>query len=430
MSARFPQPGIQIGFGFAVSGIGGIFGLSRRADLDGLTGAVLDGTLGALLFPDDPQRDAPRVAAALPRLFPAAPGRVLFGPMLELNWAGGLVRGQAAVIVEMPNPPKFVFLGRLVLDLPTSDLALVHIEARFMAAFDLGVPELRIVASLGGSYIVGLELHGDLFLLVRGGPRSTFVLSAGGFHPAVQPPEGVPALQRIGMTLSIPIVELRYESYVAITTTSVQFGAKVELTAEIAGCGVHGWLGFDALFEWVPRFRFSVGITAGIEVEVFGETVAGVRLEGLLEGPSPWHIRAHGEVRGAVRQGAGHPRRDVRRRTGCGRPPSGRRQGAARRAGAAVVMGDAATRGGPRRRPAVESEPAVTSLPGACSIRTAPSPSARSCCRSASASSASAVTPSRRSAGSSPASACARVRNQRHRPRRCAISSRSGRSAR
>ena len=122
------------------------------------------------------------------------------------------------------------------------------------------------------------------------------MLSAGGFHPAVQPPEGVPALQRIGMTMSIPIVELRYESYVAITTTSVQFGAKVELTAEIAGCGVHGWLGFDALFEWVPRFRFSVGITAGVEVEVFGETVAGVRLEGLLEGPSPWHIRAHGEA--------------------------------------------------------------------------------------------------------------------------------------
>ena len=98
------------------------------------------------------------------------------------------------------------------------------------------------------------------------------------------------------MTLSIPIVELRYESYVAITTTSVQFGAKVELTAEIAGCGVHGWLGFDVLFEWVPRFRFSVSITAGVEVEVFGETVAGVRLEGLLEGPSPWHIRARGEA--------------------------------------------------------------------------------------------------------------------------------------
>jgi hypothetical protein len=296
LSARFPQPGIQIGFGFAVSGIGGIFGLARRADVDALTGAVLDGTLSGLMFPDDPQRDAARVAAALPRLFPDAPGRVLFGPMVEINWAGGLLKGQAAVILELFDPPKFVLLGRLVLDLPTSDFALVHLEVRFLAAFDLGVPEVRIVASLTGSYIVGLELYGDLLLLIRGGPSATFVLSAGGFHPAFQPPDGIPALKRIGMSISIAIVELRYESYVAITTTSVQFGARVELTAEIAECGVHGWLGFDALFEWAPRFHFSVSITAGVEVEVFGVTIAAVRLEGLLEGPSPWHIRAHGEV--------------------------------------------------------------------------------------------------------------------------------------
>jgi hypothetical protein len=296
LSARFPPPGIQIGFGFAVSGIGGIFGLARRADLDALTGAVLDGTLSGLMFPDDPERDAARVAAALPRLFPDAPGRVLFGPMVEINWAGGLLKGQAAVIVELFDPPKFVLLGRLVLDLPTSDLALVHLEVRFLAAFDLGVPEVRIVASLTGSYIIGLDLYGDLLLLVRGGPSATFVLSAGGFHPAFRPPDGIPALKRIGMSISIAIVELRYESYVAITTTSVQFGARVELTAEIADCGVHGWLGFDALFEWAPRFHFSVGITAGVEVEVFGQTIAAVRLEGLLEGPSPWHIRAHGEV--------------------------------------------------------------------------------------------------------------------------------------
>src|SRR4029450_11641415 len=97
------------------------------------------------------------------------------------------------------------------------------------------------------------------------------------FHPAVNPPKGVPALKRIGMSLSIPVVELRYESYVAVTTTSVQFGSRVELTAEVADCGVHGWLGFDALFEWVPRFHFSVGITAGVEGEGVGGTLAGGR---------------------------------------------------------------------------------------------------------------------------------------------------------
>ena len=169
MSARFPQLGIQVGFGFAVSGVGGIFGLVAPTSTGSRVRCSTDAPRAALLTIRDVTR---RGRGSTPPPVPAAPGRVLFGPMLELNWAGGLVRGQAAVIVELPNPAKFIFLGRLVLDLPTSDLALVHLEARFMAAFDLGVPELRIVASLGGSYIVGLELHGDLFLLVRAAPEA------------------------------------------------------------------------------------------------------------------------------------------------------------------------------------------------------------------------------------------------------------------
>ena len=51
MSGRFPQPGIQIGFGFAVSGLGGIFGVNRRTDTAALTAAVLDGSLGKSVVP-------------------------------------------------------------------------------------------------------------------------------------------------------------------------------------------------------------------------------------------------------------------------------------------------------------------------------------------------------------------------------------------
>ena len=187
-------------------------------------------------------------------------------------------------------------IGRLVVDLPAPDIALVHIQATFAAIADFGIPELRIVASLTGSYIVGLTLTGDLFILIRGGSDSAFVLSAGGFHPDVRPPAGVPPLQRIGAAMGFGFGEIRYESYFAVTTTSVQFGAKAELHAEVADCGIHGWFSFDALIEWLPRFHFSVGITAGVEVEVFGETLLGIRLQGSLEGPSPWHVKARGEV--------------------------------------------------------------------------------------------------------------------------------------
>ena len=296
MSGRFPQPGIQVGFGFAVSGIGGIFGVNRRTDTAALTSAVLDGTLGNLLFPNDPEHDIPRILPNLPKLFPPQSGQALLGPMFEINWAGGLLKAQAALILEAPDPTRLSCIGRLIVDLPTADVALVHLQATFAVVADFGVPEFRLVASLTGSYIVGLTLTGDIFLLVRGGRDSSFVVSAGGFHPAVRPPAGVPALQRLGMAVRFGIAELRYEAYFAVTTSSVQFGAKAELSASLADCGVHGWFGFDALIEWVPRFHFTVDIAAGFEVEVFGESLLGVRLHGTLEGPAPWHITARGEV--------------------------------------------------------------------------------------------------------------------------------------
>ncbi len=296
VSGRFPQPGIQVGFGFAVSGVGGIFGVNRRSDTRALTSAVLDGSLGNLLFPNDPEHDMPRMLSILPQLFPPQPGQALLGPMFEINWAGGLLKAQAALILEGPDPVRVSCIGRLVVDLPTADIALVHLQATFAAIADFGIPEFRMVASLTGSYVVGMTLTGDMFLLIRGGPDASFVVSAGGFHPAVRPPAGVPALQRLGMAIRFGIAELRYEAYFALTTSSVQFGARVELSASLADCGVHGWFGFDALIEWVPRFHFSVAVDAGVEVEVFGDSLLGVRIHGTLEGPAPWHISGRGEV--------------------------------------------------------------------------------------------------------------------------------------
>lgn len=296
LSARFPEPGIQIGFGFAISGVGGIFGVNRRSDAQAITAAVLDGSLANLLFPNDPEHDVDHMLDELPRLFPAQNGQALFGPMLELNWGGGLLRAQAALLLEAPDPVQLSLIGRLLVDLPDSDTALVHLQATFAAIADLSVPEFRLIASLTGSYIVELTLTGDLFLLVRGGPDATFVLSVGGFHPAVRPPAGVPALQRVGMVMGLSVAQIRYEAYFAVTTASVQFGAKAELIAEIAGCGVHGSFGFDALIDRVPRFHFSVDVTALAEVDVAGDALLGVRLSGLLEGPAPWHLRLHGEI--------------------------------------------------------------------------------------------------------------------------------------
>jgi hypothetical protein len=290
------RPGIQLGFGFSVSGIGGIVGVNRRVDRDGLLRAITDGTAAELLFPVDPSRSAQRAEAAIERIFPPARGHVLAGPMFQVSWGERLVNASVAVIMELAAQPRMTIIGKLVVTIPDPLVPLVLLQATFAGQFDPGEPSVLIVASLAGSHMVGVPFDGDLCLLTRGGADATFVLSAGGFHPAFPLPRGVPALRRIATDLSsLPFLSLRCEAYLALTTNTVQFGARVELVAEIAGCGVHGHLGFDALIQIDP-FHFLIDISIGVAVSVFGEDLVGVRLDLRLEGPAKWHARGRGSV--------------------------------------------------------------------------------------------------------------------------------------
>jgi hypothetical protein len=295
LCARFPPPGIQVGFGFAVSGVGGVFGLNRRSDPDALVAATFDGSLSGLLFPTNLD-DSQRVIDNMGALFPDCPGQLIVGPMLEITWAGGLLTAAVMVLLELPKPFAVSVLGRLAVDLPTDGAAIVHIEARIDATVVPSVPEFRLAVSLNGSSIAGFPLTGDIYLLIRGGPEATFVFSAGGFHPMALPPPNVPPMKRLGMTMSLSIIELRCESYLALTTSSVQLGAQVELTAMIDGCGIHGHFGFDALIEWKPQFHLRVDVHMGLAVEVFGEHLCGVNFDGFLAGPGQWHLNGRGEV--------------------------------------------------------------------------------------------------------------------------------------
>jgi hypothetical protein len=296
LCGRFPPPGIQIGFGFAVAGVGGVFGVNRGTNPDALTAAVLDHSLSALLFAHDAKDDSRRIVANLPAIFPPRTGQLVVGPMFELTWAAGLLTADLLMLIELPNPLRISFLGRLAIDLPVADAAIIHIEALVMASVTPGIPEFRMVASLTGSRIAIFALTGDLFLLIRGGPEATFILSAGGFHPAVHPPPGAPPLKRLGMVMGLSFIELRCESYLAVTTASVQFGALVELNGHIAGCTINAHLGFDALIEWEPQFHLQVDVHAGLTVEIGGERLCGVTFDGYLAGPGPWNLHGRAEV--------------------------------------------------------------------------------------------------------------------------------------
>jgi hypothetical protein len=296
MGATFPPPGIQIGFGFAVSGLGGVVGVNRRIDREAMIRAVADGTAAQLLFPSDPAAAGQAAIRALPALFPAARGSVVTGPMFQLNWGGRILTLAVVVLVESSTQVRQTILGKLVLALPDPDAPLVFLQATFAGVINPAEPSAQFVASLTGSHIVGAPLSGDLLMLTRGGSDSTLVVSAGGFHPAFRVPRGVPTLRRLSMDLCpVPWLDLRSESYVALTPNTLQLGARLELVAEVAECGLRGYLSFDALMQYSP-FRFIADVSGGIALRAFGQTLIGVHLALHLEGPAPYLARGRGAI--------------------------------------------------------------------------------------------------------------------------------------
>ena len=81
----------------------------------------------------------------------------------------------------------------------------------------------------------------------------SFVLSVGGFNPHFAPPADVPALERVAIALSSGNnPRLLCEAYFAITSNTVQFGARAALYASAAGFSVEGDIGFDVLVQLAP----------------------------------------------------------------------------------------------------------------------------------------------------------------------------------
>lgn len=297
LAATFAKPGLQLGLGFALDGVGGLVGVNRRIDVTELRRLVCDGNADRLLFPDNAVDRAEEIIGALTSVFPVGAGRMLIGPMVRLSWGGRIVTLSGALVLELPAPVRAVLVGRLLVAMPDPVVPLVRLQASVLGRVDPGVPVVELLVSLAGSWIVGLAVRGEMYLLVRGGSQPEFVLSAGGFHPRYTRPPGVPALRRLQIDLAPGGgFGLRMEAYFAVTSNAVMFGGQVRLAALIAGCGVEGWLGLDALFVFDPVFAFSVHVRAGVAVRAFGRRLAAVGLDFTLEGPAPWHAFGTGSI--------------------------------------------------------------------------------------------------------------------------------------
>jgi hypothetical protein len=271
--------------------VGGLAGVHRTLDVEALQSSVRAGALDSILFPENPIADAPFIIGQFQAIFPSAIDRYVFGPVVKIGWgAPTLIEAQVALVISIPDPISVAVLGSVTSVLPSADVDLVALRLDVAGIVDTAAATVSIDASLHDSHIVGFALSGDMALRAAFGDHPSFLMALGGFHPGFDRPDGFPALSRLSLAIDAgDLLDIRFESYFAIASNSLQFGAAFELTASVEGFGVNGGAEFDALVTLAP---FSLDTHVGFHIAVTGAglDLASAWLDVDLTGPNPWFV--------------------------------------------------------------------------------------------------------------------------------------------
>ncbi len=295
ITAEFNPP-YQLGYGFTLKGVGGLLGLNRTVLVDTLREGVRTGSVNSILFPQNVIANAPRIISDMKTVFPPQDGRFLIGPMAKLGWGSPtLITISFGLIIEIPG--NIVILGVLRIVLPDQQKVLVSINVNFSGVLDFNKKLLSFDASLFDSRLLSMTLEGNMAVRLKWGDQPDFLLTVGGFHPDFTPPPlALPSLRRITISvLNSDNARLRFESYHAITSNTVQFGSRAELYFKFSGFSVEGHIGFDALFQFSP-FVFMIDIDGHVSFKAFGVGIFGIRLQFVLQGPTPWRAKGRGGI--------------------------------------------------------------------------------------------------------------------------------------
>lgn len=280
---------IQLGFGFTLNGVGGLLGLNRTTKVEVLREGVKTNALKSILFPEDVVANINRIVSDLKQVFPVMQGHFIIGPMAKIGWAS-IVTLELGLLIELPEP-RIIILGVLKAVLPAEDAPLLKLQVNFLGVIDFGNKYISFDASLYDSRLLLFTLTGDMALRISWGSPALFILSVGGFHPAFKDvPADLKGMKRLSISLlSGDNPRIGIEAYFAVTSNTVQFGAKAELYAEACGFNVWGYIGFDVLFQFDP-FYFIASIYAGLALRSGTTVLLGIKLRGELSGPTPWNV--------------------------------------------------------------------------------------------------------------------------------------------
>lgn len=284
------SPGIPLGMGFSLNGVGGCLGLNRKYDADAVSGGVRSGVFGSVFFVDNVMNHLTEMKSAVKQFFPEKKKQFFLGVLCKICFEP-VVTCEFGLLIQAPDPTSIGIVGALKVRVGDTNLIKINVYFFGEIDFDKG---LRFDASIVDSEIVGLKLEGDMaFRLFWGGPYKGFGLSIGGFHPAYKPEEGLkfaPNMRRLSLSLNYDIVKIKLETYLAVTSNSFQIGARLDLKVGWEKFGLIGYAGFDALFVFKP-FRFSFSLEVGVAVMVGSAKLFSVDLALSVEGPAKWRVK-------------------------------------------------------------------------------------------------------------------------------------------
>ena len=286
-------PAIQLGFGFTLTGIGGLLGVQHTINTPALSSGLSTGSLDSFLFPQNPIANAPQIINQLRTIFPFKVGGFIIGPMLELGWGTpSLVTARIGVLIE---PSQIVIVGQVIVQLPPlidKSLALLYLQMDIAGGVVFDPLKFWLDGLLRDSRVLFISLTGQFAFRALFGDKPSFLISAGGFHPRFTdiPPDIPAPFQRVGAEFSIGIVGMEFKGYFAVTSATVQGGSSMRVWGDVGIAAFEGGFEFNAIIYIVPKFRFEVDIHVWAGVEVFGIDFASVDIYGMLAGPGRWHI--------------------------------------------------------------------------------------------------------------------------------------------
>jgi hypothetical protein len=285
-----------LGLGFWLTGIGGLLAINRTFDEQVLREGIQNHTLDSVLFPANPTRDALQLLSNLNKVFPMAPGHHLLGPMAEIEWGTPtLFTMQLGIVLEIGARLRLLVMGQVEAILPKkeNDLLRIKMDAVGILDFDQGTASLDAVL-YESRLLKKFVLTGAMALRLKWKGAPSFALAIGGLHHAFNPPANFPRLDRIAINLSAgDNPRIICEAYFAVTSNTVQFGARANLYASAHGFSIEGDIGFDVLIQLNP-FHFLAEFHASIQLKRDSHNLFMVAVQGALEGPRP--LRARGKA--------------------------------------------------------------------------------------------------------------------------------------